>query len=75
VSLELETQSSVWGYFVFLISFLPSVDRVFLYHLQVYSREELQMIADLCIKYDCLCISDEVYEWLLYDGHQHVRIG
>lgn len=33
------------------------------------------MIADLCIKHDVLCISDEVYEWLTYDGNKHVKIG
>lgn len=43
--------------------------------LQVYQREELQMIADLCIKHDIICISDEVYEWLTYDGTKHVKIG
>lgn len=43
--------------------------------MQVYSREELQVIADLCIKYDTLCISDEVYEWLVYTGNKHLKIG
>lgn len=33
------------------------------------------MIADLCIKHDVICISDEVYEWLTYDGTKHVKIG
>lgn len=33
------------------------------------------MIADLCIKYDTLCISDEVYEWLVYTGNKHIKIG
>lgn len=33
------------------------------------------MIGDLCIKHDTLCFSDEVYEWLIYRGHQHVKIG
>lgn len=33
------------------------------------------MIADLCIKHDLLCFSDEVYEWLTYDGAKHVKIG
>ncbi|TNN68139.1 Kynurenine--oxoglutarate transaminase 1 [Liparis tanakae] len=42
---------------------------------KVFKREELQMIADLCIKHDVLCISDEVYEWLTYDGSKHVKIG
>ena len=43
--------------------------------LQVFSKDELQMIADLCIKYDVLCISDDVYEWLVYSDSKQVRIG
>ncbi|XP_014697376.1 kynurenine--oxoglutarate transaminase 3 isoform X1 [Equus asinus] len=42
---------------------------------KVYTREELQVIADLCIKYDTLCISDEVYEWLVYAGNKHLKIA
>uniref|UniRef100_A0A8C1IYR8 Kynurenine aminotransferase 1 n=1 Tax=Cyprinus carpio TaxID=7962 RepID=A0A8C1IYR8_CYPCA len=42
---------------------------------KVYKRKELQMIADLCIKHDVICISDEVYEWLTYDGTKHVKIA
>ena len=37
--------------------------------------EELQLIADLCKKYNVICISDEVYEWLVYGGERHLRIG
>nr|XP_032835440.1 kynurenine--oxoglutarate transaminase 3-like isoform X2 [Petromyzon marinus] len=42
---------------------------------KVYTREELQVIADLCVHHDVLCISDEVYEWLVYSGHTHTRIA
>ncbi|XP_028274498.1 kynurenine--oxoglutarate transaminase 1 [Parambassis ranga] len=42
---------------------------------KVYKPEELQEIADLCIKHDLLCISDEVYEWLTFDGVKHVKIA
>lgn len=42
---------------------------------QVFNRSELQAIADLCIKHDTLCFSDEVYEWIIYKGHEHVKIG
>lgn len=42
---------------------------------QVFTRGELQVIADLCIKHDTLCISDEVYEWLVYKGNKHIKIG
>ncbi|XP_021564562.1 kynurenine--oxoglutarate transaminase 1 [Carlito syrichta] len=41
---------------------------------KVYSREELELVASLCQQHDVLCISDEVYQWLVYDGHQHISI-
>lgn len=41
---------------------------------KVFTRAELERIADLCKKWDVLCISDEVYEWLVFDGSEHVRI-
>ena len=41
---------------------------------KVYSREELQKIADLCIKHNTLCISDEVYEHITYD-REHTRMA
>lgn len=31
-------------------------------------------IADLCKKYNVICVSDEVYEWVIFDGYKHVRI-
>nr|XP_057929975.1 kynurenine--oxoglutarate transaminase 3-like [Doryrhamphus excisus]XP_057929976.1 kynurenine--oxoglutarate transaminase 3-like [Doryrhamphus excisus]XP_057929977.1 kynurenine--oxoglutarate transaminase 3-like [Doryrhamphus excisus]XP_057929978.1 kynurenine--oxoglutarate transaminase 3-like [Doryrhamphus excisus] len=42
---------------------------------KVFTREELQMIADLCVKHDTLCFSDEVYEWMVYQGCQHLKIA
>ena len=42
---------------------------------RVYTRAELQMIADLCIEHDVIVISDEVYEHLIFEGHQHVAIA
>lgn len=42
---------------------------------KIFSRAELQAIADLCVKHDTLCFSDEVYEWLIYKGHEHVKIA
>ncbi|XP_030061990.1 kynurenine--oxoglutarate transaminase 3 isoform X8 [Microcaecilia unicolor] len=42
---------------------------------KIYTRKELEMIADLCIKHDVLCISDEVYEWLVYTGNKHIKIA
>nr|XP_023663718.1 kynurenine--oxoglutarate transaminase 1 isoform X1 [Paramormyrops kingsleyae] len=42
---------------------------------KVYKQEELQLIADLCVKHDVVCISDEVYEWLTYEGAKHIKIA
>lgn len=42
---------------------------------KVYNSCELEFIADLCIKHDVICVSDEVYEWLVYDKKQHIRIA
>jgi aspartate aminotransferase len=42
---------------------------------RVYPRDELQIIADLAIKHDLLVMSDEVYEQITYDGHQHISIA
>jgi aspartate/methionine/tyrosine aminotransferase len=35
---------------------------------KVFTREELKLIADLCIKHDVIAITDEVYEHLTYDA-------
>jgi N-succinyldiaminopimelate aminotransferase len=42
---------------------------------KVYSREELRLIADLCIEHDVLVLSDEVYEHLVFAPAQHLRIA
>jgi aspartate/methionine/tyrosine aminotransferase len=42
---------------------------------KVFSRAELQQIAALCLEFDSLCITDEIYEHILYDGHEHVSIA
>src|SRR5262245_15553898 len=42
---------------------------------KVFSREELEMIAALCRKWDAIAISDEIYEHIIYDGHQHIPIA
>jgi len=42
---------------------------------KVFSREELETIAALCRKWDVVAISDEIYEHLIYDGHQHIPIA
>ena len=39
---------------------------------KVFSREELQIIANLCQKWDVLAITDEIYEHIIYDGAKHI---
>lgn len=41
---------------------------------KVFTRAELERIAALCRRWNVLVVSDEVYEWLVYDGVEHVRI-
>ena len=42
---------------------------------RVYSRAELQNVADLAIEHDLLVLSDEVYEYITYGGAEHVSIA
>ena len=41
----------------------------------VFTREELQAIADIAIEHDLIVISDEAYEHLWFDTHRHVPIA
>jgi len=36
--------------------------------------EDLALIADQCVKYDCIAISDEVWEHCVFDGARHVSM-
>ena len=38
---------------------------------KVFTREELELIADLARKYDAYVITDEVYEHIVYAPHRH----
>ncbi|XP_026463423.1 kynurenine--oxoglutarate transaminase 3-like isoform X1 [Ctenocephalides felis] len=42
---------------------------------KVFTLEELEFIAELCKKWNVLCISDEVYEWMVFKPHKHIRIA
>jgi aminotransferase len=42
---------------------------------KVFTRAELEQIAALCLRHDCLAITDEIYEHILYDGREHVSIA
>lgn len=42
---------------------------------RVFTKEELQVIADLAIKYDVIVITDEVYEHIIFEPHKHTYIA
>ncbi len=42
---------------------------------RVYSRGELQVLAELAQEHDLLIFSDEVYEEITYDGAEHISIA
>lgn len=42
---------------------------------RVFTYDELKLIADLCKKYDVYCITDEVYEHIIFEGHKHVYMN
>jgi aspartate aminotransferase len=42
---------------------------------RVYTRAELQGLADLAVRHDLLVVSDEVYDEILYDGVTHTSIA
>jgi aspartate/methionine/tyrosine aminotransferase len=42
---------------------------------KVFSREELEIIAKYCQKWNVLAFTDEIYEHILYDKHEHVSMA
>ena len=42
---------------------------------KVFSREELERIADLCLTHELVAITDEIYEHITFDGAQHIPIA
>ncbi|HYM76545.1 MAG TPA: aminotransferase class I/II-fold pyridoxal phosphate-dependent enzyme [Candidatus Dormibacteraeota bacterium] len=42
---------------------------------KVFTRAELELIRDLCLKFDVLAITDEIYEHILYDGTEHISMA
>ena len=42
---------------------------------RVLSRSELGLVADLSEEFDCIVITDEIYEHITYDGKQHVSLA
>lgn len=42
---------------------------------KVFTRAELEFIRDLCVEWDCLAITDEIYEHIIYDGAKHISMA
>ncbi|MGA2922139.1 MAG: aminotransferase class I/II-fold pyridoxal phosphate-dependent enzyme [Candidatus Sulfotelmatobacter sp.] len=42
---------------------------------KVFTRAELELIRDLCVEFDVLAITDEIYEHILYDGTDHISMA
>jgi aminotransferase len=42
---------------------------------KVFTRRELEIIAELCQRHDVIAITDEIYEHMVYDGLRHVPIA
>jgi len=42
---------------------------------KVFSRAELEFIRDLCVRWNAFCITDEIYEHILYDGNEHISMA
>ena len=42
---------------------------------KVFERAEFECIRDLCVKWNCFAITDEIYEHMLYDGAKHISMA
>jgi len=42
---------------------------------KVLTQEELELIRDLCVEFNVIAITDEIYEHILYDGARHISLA
>ena len=42
---------------------------------KVFRREELEKIAALCREFGAWCFTDEIYEYIVYDGRKHLSMA
>lgn len=42
---------------------------------RVFTHSELEVVADVAIENDLVVLTDEVYEYITYDDHQHISIA
>ncbi|MEI6795260.1 MAG: pyridoxal phosphate-dependent aminotransferase [Methanomassiliicoccales archaeon] len=39
---------------------------------KVFTGQEMNLLADLCLEHDLFLLSDEIYEYFVYDGRKHI---
>jgi len=42
---------------------------------KVFTGQELEFIRDLCVRWNAFCITDEIYEHILYDATEHISMA
>src|SRR6476660_4342887 len=42
---------------------------------KVFTRAELEFIRNLCVRWNAYCITDEIYEHILYNGAEHISMA
>jgi aminotransferase len=42
---------------------------------KVFTRDELEKIAALCREFGAWCFTDEIYEYIVYDGRKHLSMA
>ena len=41
----------------------------------VFTQAEMSLIAELCVQHNVLAVTDEIYEFIIYDNRQHIPIA
>lgn len=42
---------------------------------RVFTREEMEGVAVLCREFDAVCVTDEIYDHIIYDGRTHIPMA
>ncbi|MHA1401497.1 MAG: pyridoxal phosphate-dependent aminotransferase [Candidatus Heimdallarchaeaceae archaeon] len=42
---------------------------------RVFSDADFKLLSDICIDYDLIAVTDEIYEYIIYDNKKHVSLG
>lgn len=42
---------------------------------RVWTRDELLQLANLCVEYDVMLISDDIHADFIYEGHRHIPVA